>query len=336
MPDQPPPAHLFNLISGCMRTQAIGALVELGVPDAIAAGTTRTEELAREVGANADALGRILRQLEADGVVEQPEPGSWALTPTGELLRNGVPGSLADLSRFFAAEVYETWAGAAHSLRTGEPAFAERFGAPVFDWLQEHPDAGARFDRAMAGTATLRNRPLVERDWTGTELVVDVGGGDGTLLEAVMAAHGHLRGIVFDLPAVAERAAARLRATAVADRLRAAPGDFFADVPPGDAYVLAQVLHDWYDEDAARILAACRRAAPDGARLLVLEQLVPDGPGPSPVKLLDLQMLVFVGGRERTFAEFEALLAAAGWRLVGRSDGPRSTLLEAVTAPAPA
>jgi hypothetical protein len=162
-------------------------------------------------------------------------------------------------------------------------------------------------------------------------MVVDVGGGDGSLLQAVVTANPALRGIVVDLPAVSGRAAARLASTPVADRLRAESGDFFGHLPAGDAYVLAQILHDWDDADAARILAACRRAAPDGARLLVLEQLVPEGPDPSPVKLLDLQMLVLLGGRERTLEEFEQLFEEAGWRLVETRDGPRSTLIEAET-----
>jgi hypothetical protein len=159
--------------------------------------------------------------------------------------------------------------------------------------------------------------------------VVDVGGGNGTLLQAVLEADVALEGIVVDLPGVAERAAERLAGTPVAGRLRAVGGDFFGELPAADAYVLAQILHDWDDGDAARILAACRRAANDGARLLVLEQLMPEGPEPNPVKRLDLQMLVLLGGRERTEAEFAALFVGAGWQLVARHDGPRSTLLEA-------
>jgi hypothetical protein len=312
-----------------MRTQAIGALVELGAFDAIARGVEETQALADEVGADAGALGRTLRMLEADGLVAQPRPGTWRLTETGEVLRGDVPGSMGPLAAFFAAEVYEAWGGFADVLRTGRPAFADRFGAPFWTYLATHPETGARFDRSMAGTATLRNRPLLERDWSAQRVVVDVGGGNGTLLQAVLEANGTLEGVVVDLPGVAERAGERLAGTPVAGRLRAVGGDFFGELPSADAYVLAQILHDWDDGDAARILAACRRAANDGARLLVLEQLMPEGPEPNPVKLLDLQMLVLFGGRERTEAEFAALFVGAGWRLVARHDGPRSTLLEA-------
>jgi hypothetical protein len=267
--------------------------------------------------------------LEADGLVSQPNPGTWRLTDAGEVLRSDVPGSMAGLASFFAIEPYEAWRGLAGVLRTGEPAFPEQFGEGFWEYLSARPEAGARFDRGMAGTATLRSAPLLERDWSDTRVVVDVGGGNGSLLEAVVAANPGLEGIVVDLPPVAERAAERLAGTAVAGRLRAQAGDFFGSLPSADAYVLAQILHDWDDADATRILRAIRAAAAEGARLLVLEQLVPEGPEPSPVKLLDLQMLVLLGGRERTAAEFETLLAGAGWRLAARRDGPRSSLLEA-------
>jgi DNA-binding HxlR family transcriptional regulator len=325
-----PSATLFDLISGMIRTQTIAAIAELGVADAIAAGTTRTSELAREVGADPDALQRMLRLLEADGLVAQDAPGVWSLTDVGELLREDVDGSQRHLARLFAAEVYDAWAGATESLRTGEAAFPGRFGVPFFDWLQQHPDGARRFDQAMAGTAALRLRPLLERDWTGISTVVDVGGGNGALLEALLERVPQLEGVCFDLAEVAQRAAVRIEATSVAGRLRARAGSFFDEVPAGDAYILAQVLHDWSDEDSVRILAACRRGAGEHARLFVLEQVVPDGDRPSPVKLLDLNMLILLGGRERTLAEFEVVLAAGGWRLDARRDGPRSTLLEAV------
>jgi DNA-binding HxlR family transcriptional regulator len=325
-----PSARLFDLISGMIRTQTIAAIAELGVADAIAAGTTRTGELAREVGADPDALHRMLRLLEADGLVAQAAPGVWRLTETGEFLREDVDGSLRHVARLFAAEVYDAWSGAAESLRTGKAAFPGRFGAPFFDWLQQHPEGARRFDQAMAGTAALRLRPLLEWDWKGVSTVVDVGGGNGTLLEALLEGFPQLEGISFDLPEVASRAAARVEGTSVAERLRARGGDFFEEVPTADAYILAQVLHDWSDEDSVRILAACRRGAGENARLFVLEQVVPEGDRLSPVKLLDLNMLILLGGRERTLAEFEAVLAAGGWRLAGHRDGPRSTLLEAV------
>jgi hypothetical protein len=327
-----PSARLFDLIAGMMRTQTIAAIAELGVADAIAGGFTETRALAREVGADADALARMLRLLEADGLVLQEPHGHWQLTETGELLREGVDGSMRHLARVFAAEVYDAWSGSVEALRTGRPAFEARFGSPFFDWLQQNPEGAQRFDRAMAGTAALRLRPLLEHDWAGVATVVDVGGGNGALLEALLGAHPGLAGVSFDLPLVADRAASRVAGTEVADRLRVEGGDFFADVPSAHAYVLAQILHDWSDEDGARILATCRRSVHEGGRLFVLEQVVPEGPALDPVKLIDLNMLILLGGRERTVAEFEALLAAGGWRLVGRRTGPRSTLLEALPA----
>jgi DNA-binding HxlR family transcriptional regulator len=326
-----PSARVFDLISGMMRTQTIAAIAELGVADAIAAGVTGTEALAREVGADADALHRMLRLLEADGLVSRDAPDVWALTETGELLRDGVENSMRHLAMLFASELYDAWSDAATSLRGGGVAFSERFGMPFFEWIQSHPEMARRFDLAMSGTTTPRLVPLLERDWSGMGTLVDVGGGNAALLEAVLTRFPQLAGISFDLPAVSERAAARVAGSAVAGRLRAEGGDFFEAVPGGgDAYILAQVLHDWPDEDCLRLLRACRRAAGDRGTLLVLEQLVPEGPEPSPVKLLDLNMLILLGGRERTRNEYEALLAAASWRLTGVRDGPRSSLLEAV------
>jgi DNA-binding HxlR family transcriptional regulator len=326
-----PSARVFDLISGMMRTQTIAAIAALGVADAIAAGVTGTDALAREVGADADALSRMLRLLEADGLVARDAPDVWRLTETGELLRDGVENSMRHLAMFFASELYDAWAGAESSLRGGPVAFSERFGMPFFDWVQTHPDMARRFDLAMSGTTAPRLVPLLERDWTSVATVVDVGGGNAALLETVLTRFPQLEGVSFDLPGVSERAAARLAGSPVAGRLRTEGGDFFEAVPGGgDAYVLAQVLHDWPDEACLRLLRACRRAAGERSVLLVLEQLVPDGAEPSPVKLLDLNMLILLGGRERTRREYETLFAAAGWKLTDVRAGPRSSLLEAV------
>jgi DNA-binding HxlR family transcriptional regulator len=326
-----PSARVFDLISGMMRTQTIAAIAALGVADAIAAGVTGTDALAREVGADADALSRMLRLLEADGLVARDAPDVWRLTETGELLRDGVENSMRHLAMLFASELYDAWAGAESSLRGGPVAFSERFGMPFFDWVQTHPDMARRFDLAMSGTTAPRLVPLLERDWTSVATVVDVGGGNAALLETVLTRFPQLEGVSFDLPGVSERAAARLAGSPVAGRLRTEGGDFFEAVPGGgDAYVLAQVLHDWPDEACLRLLRACRRAAGERSVLLVLEQLVPDGAEPSPVKLLDLNMLILLGGRERTRREYETLFAAAGGKLTDVRAGPRSSLLEAV------
>jgi hypothetical protein len=319
-------------MSGMMRTQTIAAIAELGVADAIAAGVTGTDALAREVGADADALRRMLRLLEADGLVSQDAPGVWRLTETGELLREGVEGSMRQQAMLFGAELYEAWAGATTSLRTGEPAFAAHFGSAFFDWLQAHPVRGRSFDRAMSGTAGMRLAPLLSRDWSRAGTVVDVGGGNGMLIEALLEHVPGLRGTTFDLPHVSERAAGRLEKNpALAGRVSAEGGSFFEAVPAGaDAYILAQVLHDWSDDDCVRILDACRRAGGPGARLLVLEQILPDGPAPNVSKLTDLNMLVLLGGRERTRGEFESLLAAGGWTVIDEHPGPRWSALEAV------
>jgi hypothetical protein len=204
---------------------------------------------------------------------------------------------------------------------------------PFFDWLQRHPELARRFDRAMSGTAPLRAVPMLDRDWSGVSTVVDVGGGNGALLEALLPHLPGVQGISFDLAQVSERAATSLASSPVADRIRAESGDFFDGPPAGaDVYLLSQVLHDWSDLDCIRILEACRTVASDDTRLLVLEQVLPEGPDPSAVKFTDLNMLILLGGRERSLAEFDALLARGGWQLVGHREGPRWSMLEAAPA----
>src|SRR4051812_18775181 len=187
MAEMHPSGRVFDLISGMMRTQTIAAIAALGVADAIARGVTGTEALAQEVGADADALHRMLRLLEADGLVARDAPDVWRLTETGELLRDGVEGSMRHLAMLFAAELYAAGAGAETSLRGGPVAFSGRFGMPFFDWIQTHPELARRFDLAMSGTTAPRLVPLLQRDWTGVGTLGDVGGGNAAPLQTVPA-----------------------------------------------------------------------------------------------------------------------------------------------------
>ncbi len=317
-------ADVRRMIMGGVLAQAVHAVTELGVVDRLATGPATAAGLAAELGADEDALTRFLRALAGEGLFAVAD-GEYSLTPAGAALRSDVPGSLRHLSRLMTGEAYRVWELASLSLRTGAPAFETMFGAPLFDWLAARPDRQAEFAEAQAGLVRARLRPLLERSWDGAGHVVDVGGGNGMLLRALLAAHPGLRGTVFDLPGVAPAEAG------LPDRCRFVGGDFFTSVPPGgDVYVLAQILHDWDDERATRILRACRTAMPDGARLLVLEQVVPDDGGPHPAHLLDLHMLVLLGGRERTEADWRRLLAAGGFAVREVTHGERSSVLEAV------
>lgn len=322
--------ELRRKIMGFIVAQAIHAVTEAGVVDALAGGPRPAAELAAATGTDPDALRRFLRALAGEGLFVEEPAGTFALTEVGALLRSDTPGSLRHFSRLMVDEAYQVWELAGHSLRTGEAAFAHRFGRPMFDWLADHPEKAAGFSAAQAGLVELRLLPLLDHDWSGVSTVVDVGGGNGGLLARLLARHAHLAGTLLDEPHVVEQARAHLAEAGVGDRCRLVPGDFFAAVPGGgDTYVLAQILHDWDDEHAGRILARCREAIPEHGRLLILEQAIAEDGQPHPAKLLDLHMLVLLGGRERTEAEWRALLAAAGFSVTAISPHARSSLIEA-------
>jgi len=284
----------------------------------------------RARSADPDALDRILRALVAMGVFARPAPGVVGLTDVGELLVGGRPGSARHLAMFLGDLTYRTWSDALQTARTGRPAFDEMFGAPFFDHLAGHPDEADTFNRAMQGGSAARLPPLLARDWEGVRTVVDVGGGNGSVLRALLEAHDHLRGVVFDLPSVADAARSEIDAAGLGERCDVVGGSFFDEVPAGgDAYVLAQILHDWHDDDAVRILARVRRAMRDDAVLLVVELIVPEDDAPHPSKLIDLQMLVLLGGRERTRTDWAELLRRGGFELAGVIEGRRANVIEA-------
>lgn len=327
-------AHVRRLIMGGVVAQAIAAVTEFGVIDQLAAdGTATAAELADEVGADPDALQRFLRALAAEGLFTQLDGNRFALTDAGNLLRSDTPGSLRYFSKLMTGEAYQVWEQAGQSLRTGRAAFDTMFGKPLFEWLADDAQRSAEFNEAQAELARLRLLPLLDLSWDNAKTVVDVGGGNGQLLATLLAKHDQLTGVLLDRPEVVEQARTTLDEAGVADRCQLAGGDFFTEIPQGgDVYVLAQILHDWADDQAEQILRRCRAAMRPGARLLVLEQVVPEDGGPHPAKLLDLHMLVLLGGRERTDGDWRRLLTTAGFDITSIAMGPRSALIEAAPA----
>lgn len=324
--------RLRGKIMGYLVSQSISAVCTLGVPDRLADGPLPVAGLAQAVGAHPGALGRFLRVLAGEDLFDEVEPGVFGLTPLGALLRADTPGSLRHLAELMSGEAYTVWGAADHALRTGDAAFPHVYGQPYFEWLTAHPDAAKRFDAGQAGLVELRLIPLLNRDWSGVGTVVDVGGGTGALLSRLLAGNVHLSGTVFDQPHVVAAAAPVLAEAGVADRASVAEGDFFDEVPPGaDAYVLSQILHDWADRDAVRILERCREAMHAHSRLLVVEHVLPENAGSGSAALLDLHMLVLLGGQERTRSQWEGLLSQGGFRLASITEGPRSSVLEART-----
>jgi hypothetical protein len=292
--------------------------VKLGIADRLAGGPQAVEELAATAGVHVDALYRTLRALASLGVFSEVASRRFALTPQADLLRMDHPRSLGAMVLFQGEEAYRAWGELLYSLRTGAPAFDHVYGMPHFDYLAQHAEASAVFNRSMSDNTARSVTAIVSTyAFPATGVVVDVGGGHGTFVAAVLQAHPGLRGVLFDRPDVVEGAAATLEAAGIAQRCAPVGGDFFVPpLPTGDLYTLRQVIHDWDDARSVAILRHCAQAMAREGKVLVIEALIPPGNEPSPVKFLDLQMLVMTGGRQRTEEEYHQLYAAAGLRLL--------------------
>jgi hypothetical protein len=313
MNDLPPEARLWNLIRGALGTKTLGIAADLGVADALAGGSRPVAELSEENGADADTLHRILRALASDGVFAEDEPGVFRNTEASELLRSDNADRWREFAHLFGEACYP--AVGALDVRLTDVPFRRAYGTDFWSWLAAKPEERTNFDRAMEGGQAERADRLAALEWREEQTVVDIGGGTGRLLRDLLERRSELRGIVFDLPE-ADR-----DDTGVDDRITFVSGSFFEQVPEGDAYVLSKILHDWDDERAAAILRTIRAAAPEEARVLVLDSVVPPGNDPAGVKWLDLLMLVLQRGRERTESDWHALLDGAGFRIEQIEDG---------------
>lgn len=314
-----PQLQVRNLLMGFVVSRALQVAAELGLADALADGPKDREALAREVGAHAEMMSRLMRALASYGVFEQLPDGRFANTTHSECLRSDTPGSLRGLARMYGdSALWQAWAGLEHSVRSGEPSFMHVHGLPMFEYLAANPEAAGRFDDAMVNSSRLMNGALLEAyEWGQFGTLVDVAGGVGSTLAAILRANPCIQGVLFDLSHVLERGRDYLAQQGVAARCRTEAGSFFDAVPTGaDAYFMKHIIHDWDDEDCLRILRNCRTAMPDHAKLLVCEKVVPPGDEPSVARTMDLVMLVLTdGGRERTEQEFRGLFARAGLRL---------------------
>jgi hypothetical protein len=308
-----PARDLLELLVGPFRAYAIYTAAKLGIADRLADGPRTGAELAEQVGADADSLCRLLRLLAGMGIVSADDGGLFGLTPRGELLRS-TNGSMRDLAICYGEQFYRTMAQLPYSVRTGEPSFPRVFGKPWLDYYAEHPEAARVFDSAMAaGSAFFAELPGAY-NFTRARTIVDVGGGNGALLAAVLGSHPHLTGVVLEVPHVVATTRDSLHQQGLADRCEVIGGDFFASVPPGgDVYLLSRILHDWEDERCLALLRSCHRSMTPGSELLIIERVVPAGGEPSLALEWDIHMLANTGGRERTAAEYHALLDRAGF-----------------------
>jgi hypothetical protein len=304
------------MLSGYWISQALYVAAKLRLADRVQPGPQTAAELAAETGVQPEALYRVLRALASVGCFAEDGQGRFALTPLAECLLDR-PGSQYALALMMGEEHYRAWGRLLDSVRTGKPAFDMEFGKPVFEFLAAHPEQARVFDAAMTGIHGPETPAMIESyDFSSIGTLVDIGGGNGTVLSAALLANPRLKGILYDLPGVIDRARDTIARAGLADRCRAMPGSFFDSVPAGgDAYMMRHIIHDWDDERSLTILGNVRRVIPPKGKLLVVESVIRPGNDPDMAKLLDLAMLVIPGGKERTEAEYRELYSNAGFRL---------------------
>jgi hypothetical protein len=311
----PPTAVLMQLLFGKQIAYSLAVVARLGVADHMSHQFSSVDEIAGKVAAHPPALFRVMRMLASVGVFEEVPGQRFALTSVGELLKSQAPGSLRYLAMFFGDE----WSTRAYQyivdcVRTGGDGVMRAYGKHAFDFLAERPDQAETFHRAMSSLSAIDSEAILEAyDFSGIRRLADVGGGNGTLLAAILRCYPQMEGVLYDLPEVVQGA----DLAGYEGRVRVEPGSFFERVPHGcDAYLMKHIIHDWSDEHCKTILSLMRQQLPPEGRVLVCEMIVPLDSSPSPAKLLDIEMLVMtVGGKERTVEEFGNLFSSAGLRL---------------------
>jgi hypothetical protein len=319
-------------VTGFRLSAALAVAADLGLSDELASGPRTVTDLAATVSADEETLYRLMRALATVGVYDEQDGRRFALTPLGEGLRSDVAGSLRPLARTLTdPATWAAWAHLGHSVRTGDNAFDALHGVDVWTHRRNVPEQNAIFNDNMSALSSLVADAVASAyDFAGLSTVVDVGGGQGVLLEAVLTRHEHLTGTVFDLPHVVARSPTPRATQSVASRWSATSGSFFEAVPAADCYLLKSILHDWPDDRCAGILRACRRALRPGGVVLVVEVLLGRPGHEADAAFSDLNMLVLPGGRERDEEEYAALFDAAGLHLdrVVHTSG-RTSILEA-------
>jgi hypothetical protein len=314
-----PAAAMFTLITGRWVSHMIFAAAKLGLADHLADGPRTVEELAKAVQVQAPALYRLLRALASVGVFAETKGREFRLTPLAATLRKGVPGSMRAMALHHSLRYREeAWEQLLHGLKTGEVPFVKAHGMSYFEYLEKHPEEFAIFNESMTSVSSGENQAVANAyEFSRIRTLVDVGGGQGSLLTTILKANPKLRGVLFDQPSVRTRADQhrQLRANGVVERCSIGDGDFFESVPQrGDAYILKRVLHDWDDTRCVKILVNCCAAMNENGRILVIESVIRPGNGLDRGKITDMQMFI-IGGYERTKKEFASLFRQAGLKL---------------------
>ena len=331
---QPTPFDTMRqMVTGCLVSQLTYVAAKLGIADRLADGPKTAARLAALVDAHPPSLYRVLRALAALGVFTEDADGRFALTPLAGPLRRDAPDSLHAFALMWGDTFWPACGSLLHCVRTGQTAFDHLHGMGAFEYMHQHPQAAEVFDEAMSNLTRVQAAAVVAAyDFSGVRTLVDVGGGKGTLLAAVLRANPGMRGVLYERPDVLPAARKALEDEGMLGRCELKRGDFFASVPEGgDAYALKDVVHDWDDERASAILANCARAMGRQARLLLIERGLPPRNVQGPGKMVDVVMLAMTGGRERTEPEYADLLSRAGLRLARVvPTGSESMVLEAV------
>jgi O-methyltransferase domain len=312
----PPADPLRQIVNGYWLYRAVYVVAKLGVADLLADGSKSSQELASLTESDPRVLYRVLRLVASSGMLAEDDARTFSLTPLGNGLRSDVPGSRRSHIILMGEPMFwNSWGKLYEGVKTGDSPFSHAFDDEFFAYMRKNPEHAVVYNGAMGNAARVRAEAVeAAYDFAGVGTVVDVGGGNGTLISTILAAHPQLRGILFDQPAVVAESGPTLSAAGVADRCQVVGGSFFEAVPEGgDAYTLSQIIHDWPDEHAATILRSCQRAMAPGARLLIIDQVIPPGNEPHQSKYGDVMMFVVHGAQERTAAEFAALLDGTGF-----------------------
>jgi len=315
-----PPAHvqLIQMATSYWASRLLYVAAKLGLADHLASGPKTAEALAGPTGTHAPSLHRVMRTLASLGLLTEDAQHRFELTPLGEALKTGAPGSARATVLTLAGDW--VWRGFEHvlySVETGQSALEKSLGEPLFDWLASHPEDASLFSETMIGFHGEEPAAVAAAyDFSGLRTIIDVGGASGHLLTTILERHPEPRGILFDLPHVVRDAPALIQERGLADRIKIDAGSFFETVPVGgDAYLLSHIIHDWTEDQCLTILGNCRRAMRPDGRVLIVEMVLPEGNDPHPGKMLDMMMLVGPGGQERTEPEYRALLTKAGFNL---------------------
>ncbi len=316
---QTPPAHvgILGIMNGVLVAGAVSCLARLGIPDLVEAAPKSAQELASQIGADPQALYRLMRATASVGVLSEGPDGKFSQTPMSAVLRSKATPSLRAFAIMTGREWHgRGWAHLEHCVRTGEPAMQQIYGAPIFEYLKQHPEEAQIFNDAMSDLSTIDSPAVAEAyNFEGIHSIVDIAGGHGLLLATILQRNPHLQGTLFEMPHVLDGARSG-PLKPVMERCTLASGDMFSSVPAGaDAYIMKHIIHDWPDDRCIHLLKACRKGVNSGGKLLVVDSVILPGNDFSPGKFLDLQMMIFPSGCERTEKQFRDLFAGAGWRL---------------------